>query len=302
MRTFPIVPACLVLLCASATALADQKIITEYQKTIDKELPADAKGIVEISNTSGSVDVKGWDRPEVKVHAELDEDVQRLDIDGANGRVTIKVVLPSNSSHRNEARLHVQVPRGSELHVTTVSADQAIAAVAGVQRLSSVSGDVATEIEAADLELKTVSGDVRVKGHGQPARLHVTTVSGDVHMDHAAGDLDAGTVSGDLGLVLDSAGAVRLRTTSGDVHFEGKLKQAANLDAATVSGDINVRAPAEGGYAYEASTFSGDITDCFDVHAVKGTVGQSISGTRGAGGGHVRLKAMSGDVQLCDRN
>lgn len=302
MRTLPTLSACLILLGASATALADTKVIKVFEKTIDKELPADAKGIVEISNTSGAVVVSGWDRPEVKVHAELDEGVERLDMDSANGRVNIKVVLPSNSSHRNEAQLHVQVPRGSELHVTTVSADQTIAAVAGLQRLSSVSGDVTTEIEAADLELKSVSGDVKVKGHGQPARLHVTTVSGDVHMEHVAGDLDAGTVSGDLGLVLDSAGAVRLRTTSGDVHFEGKLKQAANLDAATVSGDISVRAPSEGGYAYEASTFSGDITDCFDAHAVKGTVGQSLSGTRGAGGGHVRLKAMSGDVQLCDRN
>ncbi len=301
MRTLATLSACLIALCAGATAMADTKVIKSYEKTIDKELPADAKGVVEITNTSGTVQVSGWDRPEVKVHAELDEGVQRLDFDSANGRTNIKVVLPTNSSHDNEAQLHVQVPRGSELHVTTVSADQTIAGVAGLQRLSSVSGDVATEIEAADLELKTVSGDVRVKGHGQPARLHVSTVSGDVHMDHAAGDLDTGSVSGDLVLVLDSAGAVRLRTTSGDVHFEGKLKQGANLDAATVSGDINVRAPSEGGYAYEASTFSGDITDCFDVHAVQGTVGQTLAGTRGAGGGHVRLKAMSGDVALCDR-
>ena len=293
MRTLPTLSACLIVLCASTAALAGTTTIKSFEKTIDKQLPADAKGIVEISNTAGTVEVTGWDRPEVSVHAELEEGVQRLDMDNGNGRVNIKVVLPTNSSHDNEARLHVQVPRGSELHVSTVSADQTVAAVAGLQRLSSVSGDVTTEIAAADLELKTVSGDVRIKGHGQPARLHVTTVSGDVHMDHAAGD---------LGLVLDSAGAVRLRTTSGDVHFEGKLKQAANLDAATVSGDISVRAPSEGGYAYEVSTFSGDITDCFDVHAVKGTVGQSISGTRGAGGGHVRLKAMSGDVQLCDRN
>src|SRR5205807_1466895 len=104
-----------------------------------------------------------------------------------------------------------------------------------------------------------------------------------------------------LVLALDSAGSVRLRTTSGNVHFEGKLKPAATLDAATVSGDINVRAPAEGGYAYEASTFSGEITDCFGAPAVKGTVGQSISGSRGGDNGRVRLKAMSGDVQLCDR-
>src|SRR5450432_2866541 len=197
MRTFSTFSACLVLLCATATAVASTKIV-KTEKTIDKELPADAKGIVEVSNTSGVVEVSGWDRPEVSVHAELDEGVERLDMDSSNGRVNIKVVLPSNSSGHNEARLRVQVPRGSELHVTTVSADQTIAAVSGLQRLISVSGDVNTEIQAADLELKTVSGDVRVKGHAQPARLHVTTVSGDVHMDHAAGDLDAGTVSGDL--------------------------------------------------------------------------------------------------------
>ena len=102
-----------------------------FEKTIDKVLPAGAQGIVEISNTSGAVQVSGWDRPEVSVHAELDEGVERLDMDSTNGRVNIKVVLPSNSSRHNEAQLRVQVPRGSELHVTTVSADQTIGAVSG---------------------------------------------------------------------------------------------------------------------------------------------------------------------------
>jgi DUF4097 and DUF4098 domain-containing protein YvlB len=302
MRTFPTLSACLVVLCASSAALADQRNITASEKTIDKVLPAEAKGIVEISNTTGDVAVSGWDRPEVSVHAELGRDVERLDVDSSNGRINIKVVLPKGSSSDDDARLRVQVPRGSELHVTTVSADQAVNDVAGLQRLNSVSGDVSTEIAGADLELKTVSGDVRVKGHGQPGRLHVTTVSGDVHIDHAAGDLDAGSVSGNLGLVMDSAGAVRLRTTSGDVHFEGRLKQGANFDAATVSGDVDIRAPSEAGYAYELSTFSGDIKQCFESHTEKATVGQSASGTRGGGGGHLRAKAMSGDVQLCDHH
>ena len=73
----------------------------------------------------------------------------------------------------------MKVPQNSELHVSTVSADQTVAGVLGVQRLNSVSGDVSTEIAGSDVELKTVSGDMKVKGHGQPARLHVTTVSGD---------------------------------------------------------------------------------------------------------------------------
>ena len=294
MRT-TLIPATLLALCLSTAGAA-------AERTFEKQLPLDPTGVVEIANTAGMVTVSGWDQPQVSVHAELDEGVERVDMDGGHGRVNIKVVLPSGSSHHGEANLRVQVPRGSELHLTTVSADQIIGAVNGVQRLNSVSGEITTEIGAADLELKTVSGDVHVKGHGQPARLHVTTVSGDIRMEHAAGDLDAGTVSGDMGLSLDTAGDVRLRTTSGDMAFQGKLKAGTNFDAASVSGDIKVRAPAEAGYGYEVTTFSGEITDCFEARTEKGTVGHSISGTRGAGNGRLRLKAMSGDVQLCDRN
>jgi DUF4097 and DUF4098 domain-containing protein YvlB len=234
----------------------------------------------------------------------MDADVERVDVTSDHGRTVIKVVLPSHSSSCHcGARLHVQVPRGSELNVTAVSADLKLSGVTGVQRLNTVSGDTETEIFGSDLELKSVSGDVHVKGHGQTARLHLTSVSGDVHLEHGAGDLEASSVSGTLVLTLDGAGLVRTRTTSGDVRFEGKLAKGANLDMSTVSGDLNVRAAivGEGGFAYEVSTFSGDISDCFKAPVTKsGPVGQSLSGTRGDGSGHVRLKTMSGDIQLCD--
>jgi hypothetical protein len=71
-----------------------------------------------------------------------------------------------------------------------------------------------------------------------------------------------------------------------------------------VSGDLNVRASADGGYAYEVSSFSGDITDCFNAspeRTSKYGPGSRLEGTRGEGMGHLRLKTMSGDVQLCDR-
>jgi DUF4097 and DUF4098 domain-containing protein YvlB len=177
-------------------------------------------------------------------------------------------------------------------------------AVLGVQRLSAVSGNITAELGGADAELKTVSGDLRLKGHGLPARLHVSTVSGEVHLEHGAGELEASTVNGTLSASLDSARGVRARTTSGDLRFEGKLTRGATLEASTVSGDLNVRASADGGYAYEVSSFGGEITDCFNAspaRASKYGPGSRLEGTRGEGAGHVRLKTMSGDVQLCDR-
>jgi DUF4097 and DUF4098 domain-containing protein YvlB len=287
----------LLLLCASAGAAAAS------EGTFERTVPAQPRGVVEISNVAGSIEVSGWDRQEVSVHAELEGGVERVDVSSDDGRTTIKVVL-SHSGHHGEAKLHVQIPKDSELDVSAVSADIQVGGVLGVQRLNAVSGDVNAEIAAADVDAKTVSGELRLKGHGQAARLHLSSVSGDVRLEHGGGDLEAGTVSGTMVLSLDAARSVRTRSTSGDLHFNGKLARGASLDASSVSGDLNVRAGADGGYAYEVSTFSGDISDCFDAkpeRSGKYMPGSTLQGTRGEGAGHVHLKTMSGDIQLCDR-
>jgi hypothetical protein len=297
MRGVSRLAAAITVLFASAAACASG------DKTFERQVPAEARGVVDISNVGGRIDVSGWDRPEVSVRAELGESVERVEVNSDHGRTTIKVVLPHHSERDGDAHLHVQLPKDSQLTVSAVSADVTTAGVTGAQRLNTVSGDISAELAGSDLELKTVSGDVKLKGHGQPARLHMSTVSGDVHLEHGAGDLEAGTVSGTLVVSLDSARSVRARTTSGDVHFEGRLARGADLDATSVSGDLNVRASAEAGYAYEISTFSGDISNCFNATPSEHghMPGHTLQGTRGDGAGHVRLKTMSGDVQLCDR-
>jgi DUF4097 and DUF4098 domain-containing protein YvlB len=282
--------------CAAASAADD--------RTFDRVVPAQPRGVVELSNVSGKIEVSGWDRSEVSVHAVLGGGVERVEVSSEGGRTSIKVLVPHSSSQGGEAELKVKVPKESELDVSAVSADVITTNVLGVQRLSTVSGELSAELGGADLELKTVSGDVRLKGHGQPARLHVSTVSGDVHLEHGAGDLEASTVNGTLTVSLDSARSVRARTTSGDLRFVGKLSRGGEFEATSVSGDLNVRASADGGFTYEVSSFSGEISDCFNAKSERASQyspGTRLEGTRGEGAGHVRLKTMSGDVQLCDR-
>jgi DUF4097 and DUF4098 domain-containing protein YvlB len=296
MRAVVIVSALGLVLTGAAAHASD--------KVFDHQVAAQPHGVVEVSNVSGSIKITGWDRPEVSVHADAGAGVERVDVTSENGRTLVKVVLPSHSGRDADADLTVQIPKDSELTVSAVSADVTTAGVTGMQRLNSVSGEVSAELAGSDLELKTVSGDVKLKGHGQPARLHVGTVSGDMRLEHGAGDLEATTVSGTLVASLDTARSVRARSTSGDVRVEAHLTRGASFDATSVSGDLNVRASADGGYAYEISTFSGDITDCFDAkpgRTGKYTPGSTLEGTRGEGTGHMHLKTMSGDVQLCDR-
>jgi DUF4097 and DUF4098 domain-containing protein YvlB len=288
--------ALLLLLAGTAASAANDQ-------TFDRQVPAQPRGVVEISNVSGNIEVSGWDRSEVSVHAEHAGGSEGVEMSSEGGHTAIKVRQPVNYG-RGQARLQVKIPKDSELNVSAVSADVTTSGVLGVQRLSAISGKITAEIAGAEVELKTVSGSVQVRGHGQPARLRASTVSGDVHLEHGGGDIEAGTVNGSLIASLDGARSVRAHTTSGEVRVEGTLARGATVEASSVSGNLTVRAGADGGFAYEVSSFSGHISDCFNVNPERVSQygpGSRLSGTRGEGAGHVRLKTMSGNVELCDR-
>jgi len=299
MRTGALLPTMMMAVLASAAARA------AGDNVFERQVAADPRGVVEISNVSGRIKVSGWDRAEVSVRAELGAGVDRIDVTSDRGHTIIRVVLPSYSFRSGGVDLRVQVPRGSELDISAVSAAVTSTEVQGVQRLKTVSGEIRAGIAQSDVEAKTISGDITLSGRGQPAQLHVSTVSGSLRVEHGAGELEATAVSGGVTLRLDSARSVRVRTTSGDLRFEGKLLRGASFDAESVSGELIVRASAEAGYEYEVTTFSGDIRDCFNVEAERASKygpGHRLSGTRAEGGAHVRLKTMSGSVELCDRD
>lgn len=272
----------------------------------DQQVAADPRGTVEVSNFSGKVEVTGWDKPQVNVHAVLPSSETRVDVHTDHGRTTIAVRFPGSWrwGGGGDADLKINIPRGSELDVTSVSADVTSTGVLGTQRLKTVSGRIKAELGPADVEAKTVSGDVTLKGDGKPAHLHVSTISGSIRIEHSAGDVEAITVSGDLNMQVDPGRSVRTRTTSGRTSIQGALARSADLDAQSVSGDIKLHAAPEGGYEYEASTFSGSIRDCFNQQAERTDrygPGERLNGRRGNGGGHVRLKTMNGSIDLCDK-
>jgi DUF4097 and DUF4098 domain-containing protein YvlB len=285
--------------CATGLAHADDR-------NVDRTVAADPRGTVEISNVSGRVYVSAWDQPEVEVHAQLGAGAERVDVESDHGRTSIKVVVPNTSFRSVATILHVRVPRDSELDVSGVSADVDATDVRGALQLKTVSGNVKADVFQKDTEIKTVSGDVVLRGQAaSTATLHITTISGNIRIDRASGDLEATTVSGDMNVHLDPTRNVRVRTTSGDFDFEGKLAKSGTFEVETVSGDLSIRAVPQTGLDYEVSTFSGDIKNCMGKQAERVSKygpGRRLTGTDGSGDTtRLRLKTMSGDVELCDK-
>src|SRR5580658_1632098 len=67
-------------------------------RNIDQQQAADPSGTVEIQNVAGSVQVSGWDKPEVSVTGQIGERVERVDLTSDGHRTIVHVVLPSGST------------------------------------------------------------------------------------------------------------------------------------------------------------------------------------------------------------
>ena len=272
--------------------------------SVDRTVAATPNGEVEISNVSGTVDVRGWDRNEVQVTGQLDEDVERVDVETSSGRTVIKVILPKGSHDEGDAMLEIQVPRASSVEVSAVSADVSSKGVVGTQRLKTVSGEITAEVSGEDSEVRSVSGDITVHGNGKPGSLRVSSVSGGLDLTNGAGKLDVVTVSGDARVHMGESSEITARTTSGEVELHARLSKDARASVESVSGDLTLDLGNAAGLALEIESFSGDITGCLagGVERVsKYGPGVRLNSRTGDGSARVRAKTLSGDIEICDR-
>ncbi|HUQ10418.1 MAG TPA: DUF4097 family beta strand repeat-containing protein [Steroidobacteraceae bacterium] len=289
--------ACALPAGAPMTAMADSD-------SVDRKVAAEANGEVVITNVSGTVDVRGWDRNEVQVTGTLGSGVERVDVDSSGGRTVVKVVLPHRGAHDGDADIEVQVPKNSSIDVSAVSADVSSRGVLGAQRLKSVSGEVTADISGNDSNVSSVSGDVTVRGVGKPDSLRVSSVSGSLDVTNFGGKLEVVTVSGDARVSASEATEIRGRTTSGNLELRGKLSKDARVDVEGVSGDLLLHLAAPGPLGLELESFSGDIEGCLakGVERVsKYGPGVRLSQRNVENGPRIRAKTLSGDIDVCDK-
>ena len=280
-------------MCAAFPALA--------ATPIDQTRPLDPRGRVEIDNLKGRVEVRAWDRPEVKITGSLGAGVEKLSVEGDRGALHIEVMYPNRANNTEPTVLVVQVPLQADLEISTVSANIDVHGVA-----------------PRELSLESVSGDI--VANGAPRRAAVESVSGDVVLTFNSGDVEASAVSGDLTLNGRLNGEVSVETVSGNMRVDSRGERLRRLSASTVSGDAELKAALAPDGEISMESVSGDLTLIAPRDLSAKVSGESFSGdlnapgakiereefgpgssfhTRyGAGKGEVRIETFSGDATL----
>ena len=281
-----------VVLCCAATAAAE---------TVERTVAADPRGEVEIVNISGDLQVRGWDRPEIQIHGELGDGVDKLEVQSGKGRVLINVIV-RGSQEGASSDLMVEVPRDSALFTKTVSADQVIANVRGAQRLQAVSGSISTQAWGEEVRIKTISGEVTVAGHKASGSTTVNTVSGDVNLSDVAGELNLETVTGDMHVRMPTLTRGRIQTTNGELRLNAALSADATLDAEAINGDLSLMLRSPIHAEFDIETFNGEIDNCFGPKSVRTrefAPGNALRFKEGNGSARVRVKTLNGGVEIC---
>jgi DUF4097 and DUF4098 domain-containing protein YvlB len=260
-------------------------LASSAQQRIDERRPASPGGLVTVSNVSGSVIVKGWDKAEVAVMGTLGKGSERLEFEVSGDSTTIKVVLPKNAHHVDGSDLEIRVPAGSRLDVNTVSADITASDLTGSLGLQTVSGAVSSTGPAKEVEAQSVSGNIKVDTSAP--RISAQSVSGDVTVTAAS-----------------SPQEVKLESVSGELSFDGGVAQGGSFTASTVSGSIRAALPSGLAADFSLGTFSGGLETAFgdkSTASPEDHSGKRLNFTTGGGGARVKVKTFSGDISLIKR-
>lgn len=276
---------------------------------INETRSVDARARIDVSNVKGAVNVSAWDKNEVGITGTLGEGAKRLAIDGGGGALSIRVEGPDRSkgflgwgsdASMQESVLNIKVPRAASLEVGVVSAEVAVADLAGGElQIDSVSGRIrVSAVQTPRLRLESVSGDVEFDGKADEASME--TVSGDVVARGVGGRTRLETVSGNLRV----AAAAPLRQTeassvSGDIEISGALDKGGRVEVETMSGDVRLNLPASLSAKVRAESFSGTLRSDFGtVEKPEFGPGSSLNARAGDGDGEVSVDSFSGDVTI----
>ncbi|MFZ0332679.1 MAG: hypothetical protein WAN10_16285 [Candidatus Acidiferrales bacterium] len=159
-------------------------------QVFDQVYPLHAGGVFALANVNGGVQVEGWDREQVEVHAVKtalhdSEDLNsvHIDVQGDGEQLAVNTRYPQGSGVQVTVEYQIHVPyRLRWAEVATVNGDVHLRGMSAAGILGSVNGNVEVVDSDGRFSAKTTNGDVRLQlkslPDGDPVSL--TTINGSV--------------------------------------------------------------------------------------------------------------------------
>lgn len=241
-----LVPAVLLSLAMAIAAVPGFAISKEFNQTYSLQ----PGGTFELQNVNGTVEVQGWDRDVVEVHAvktakvrESDLERVSIDVSAKPSGVSIQTRYPQDEGVEVAVEYMIHVPHGAKVeHLGTVNGTLRVAGVDEVDDLRTVNGNIEVYEANSDVRARTTNGNVRLELahlHGVTGTVAETT-NGSVVLalpSNSEADLEARCLNGNFQSELPFA----LESTLKPREIHGKLGRGGSpIKLHTINGAIRV--------------------------------------------------------------
>lgn len=232
---------------------------------VERTTVVDPRAIITLCVASGTLTVRGWDKPEVRVRS-LDADqieFRRIDKPKEPNtpatRIDVMVLDRTSKAHPKRdcqaiAEVEMQVPANATVQVQTRDGDITITGVAAAYA-GSQNGDITIERATRLVEAGSVGGSISLKDSS--GRINLSSAGGGVeavNVQAASPDdtFEVGTVSGDIQLDRISSPKVMAKTVNGTLIMSGSLVKAGYYAFTNMTGDVVLELPHDASFRLNA--------------------------------------------------
>lgn len=248
---------------------------------------------VVLEDLSGRVSVESWDRPFLRVESQ-DRDPGTMDLRRSGDRL---VAVPRKGrSAVEELEVSLVVPSWINLEISGRELEVRVEGLQGGVVVRTLDGDLVLEDLGGEVTARSVGGTV--EGSGLRGRTRIRTGDGDIRLQGCSGELNLETVDGDIRMEAMEARLISLKSTDGDVEFDGRLLAGGRYDLVSHSGDLELllRSPVDADVVLQV--YDGEFESDFPVRARGFRSDEALEFTLGRGGSALTLESFSGDITL----
>jgi hypothetical protein len=257
---------------------------------LEKTYETNGSPRVSISNISGHVTVRGWDRSQVHViytvgspRVEVDTEVLPPKGPADKIRLSTHVLDPLTTGPEQTADYTLDVPVGTSLEIRNPQ---------GTLQVENLQSDAALESVGGNIEVTDFSGHLSVK-----------SVGGNIQLIRTSGNVEAYSITGDLHFVSPATTKLRGSTTSGRILYEGDFKEGGDYVLSEYSGEMDIACPSSASYELRAKTVRGKILNTLPIkprhrYASPMASSNSLLGTHNTGNATVELTSFSGTIRI----
>lgn len=272
---------------------------------LEKELPLEPGGRLEVAAAAGPIVVRGTDREGARiVVTSKSDDLERdwnLRFEGSAG--TVRVVSERKESGWTgwftpgppKPNFEIEVPSRTALVVDTRGGSVRVSGTEGDVRVDTSGGSITVEDVRGNASLDTSGGGIAVAR--LDGALSADTSGGSIRVRGVTGDANLDTSGGSIA-VTGAGGRVDADTSGGSIVVEFDRGNGKGGTLETMGGSIRIAVDPSVALEIDASTMGGTVSTGLSLATRGSPKRNSLKGALNGGGEALSASTMGGSIRI----